>query len=255
VVHLLALALSPAFWLFGSIITLWGGLTPGVAFLALALVIQLIVFLSNSFVRSGFRSLQLRPMPPARLGGLIQIQARHLFAVLDLYAALLLSLSGTAYRFLSSSPQPEAFPILALLIAIALSTFAQRTFSLDSPGAIARYRLLPLAGWKLLATKDLAYLTVLAVLVAPLSSTAGLTFGLMAIAIGRYTAITRIAPQRRWRFTGGDIRFGIAQIILGGLAALGAVRVGNLFFVAASCAYALSLYLGGRWWDRQRTSK
>jgi hypothetical protein len=254
-IHLLALALSPAFWLFGSIITLWGGLTPGVAFLALGLAIQLIVFLSTSFVRPGVRFLLLPPTPPTRLGGLIQIQARHLFTVLDLYAALLLSLSGTAYRFLSSSPQAEAFPVLALLIAIALSTFAQRTFSLDSPGAIARYRLLPLAGWKLLAAKDIAYLSVLTLLVAPLNLTAGLTAGLMAIAIGRYPAITRIVPQRRWRFTGGDIRFGIAQIIPGGLAGLGVMRAGNLFFVAACCAYALSLYLGGRWWDQQRTPK
>jgi hypothetical protein len=248
-VHLLALILNPAFWLFGSVLTLWGGLTPGVAYVALALTIQLIVFFCTLFVRSSFRFFRFPPALPTRLGGLIQIQARHLFTVLDLYTALLLSIGGTAYRFLSSNPQPEAFPILALLISIALSTFAQRTFSLDSAGAIARYRLLPLVGWKLLAAKDLAYLSVLALLVAPLSLTVGLTFGLIAIAIGRYPAISKIVPQRQWRFTGGDIRFGIAQIILGVLAGLGAMRVGILAFVAACFAYAISLYLGGRWWD------
>jgi hypothetical protein len=67
--------------------------------------------------------------------------------------------------------------------------------------------------------KDLAYLLVLIPLIAPLSLTSGLAFGLTALAIGRLPSVKARIPQQRWRFTHGRLVYGVAQMILGAMLA------------------------------------
>jgi hypothetical protein len=252
VIRILGLALSPAFWLFGIVLTLWQGSAIGLAFVALAAIIQLAVFLGSRLAKKfQFYPLRWVPAVPGRLGGLIQIELRHILSTLDVYTALMLSLAGSAYRIFATSPQPDPFPVVAVLIAIALSTIAQRSFGLDSPGSFARYRLLPLPGWQLLLAKDAAYLAITAVLVVPLSFKAGMTFSFLALAIGRYPSLRQRVPQKPWRFTSGDPRFGALQVIFGGVAGLASVRTSIGFLYLAIVLYAASLYMGNRWWRQK----
>jgi hypothetical protein len=248
-IRIAGLALSPAFWLFGTILCLWQGIGIALAFIVLAAIIQSAVFLFSRKLH--LHPLRWIPRPPGRPGGLIQIELRHILSTLDVYTALMLSLAGTAYRIFAKSPQPDAFPVIAVLIAIALSTYAQRTFGLDSPGSLARYRLLPLPAWQLLLAKDLAYLAIAGALVLPLSFKAGVTFSLLALAIGRHPSLHRRAPQKPWRFTSGDPRFGALQVILGGVAGLASVRTSIGFLYLAIGLYAVSLYMGDRWWRQK----
>jgi hypothetical protein len=247
-----SLALNPAFWLIGTGLAVFGGAAFGLFYFFLALTIQLIVCL-GSFIRKKRSALQPMlwvPRLPSRVGGLIQLEIRHILSTLDLYAALMLCLAGTAYRFLGNAPQAEAFPILALIVALALSTYAQQNFGLDGSAGLARYRLLPLACWQLLLAKDAAYLLVMGVLVLPLGFVPGMTFSLMALAIGRYPSLRMMHAQTAWRFTRGDIRFGVLQVIAGGLAALANIRVSYWFLAGVVAVYLASAFAGGRWWDR-----
>jgi hypothetical protein len=56
-------------------------------------------------------------------------------------------------------------------------------------------------------------------------------------------------PQHRWRFTGGDIRFSVLQIVLGSGLAIEEYRHGAWFLAMAFGAYAVSLYAGALYWD------
>ena len=249
---IVGLAMSPAFWLFGGALAVWAGPAVGACFVAFSIALQGLTFVAARLnrVARGPRWLRL-VRTPGKTGGITQVALRQIFRTLDFYTALLLSIAGTAYRFAADRPKSEAFPILALLISISFSTYAQRMFGLESPGSRARYRLLPLAGWRILLAKDLAYLVVLALLTLPLALLPGMACGLVVIAVGRYPSLRQKAPQQPWRFTAGDPRFGVAQIVLGALIAMATVRVSHWYAGCAAAAYVLSLPAGNFWWRRQ----
>jgi hypothetical protein len=154
-----------------------------------------------------------------------------------------------AYRWHAHSDL-SALPVQAIFLGLALSTYAQCLFGRDSTSALTRYRVMPLRGWELLLAKGAAFLAVLLFLVMPLNVGAGLTFGLVAVAFGRYPSLVLRRPQHRWRFTGGDIRFSILQIAVGSGLAIGEYRYGPWFFAIAFGAYAVSLYAGALYWDK-----
>lgn len=250
------LLINPVLWLLAIIFGLWGGIAAAIFILALAALIQIVVLLADAL--RGSRSLpidRLVPRVPGPLGGLIQIQLRHILRTLDLYAALLLSLSASLYRFLAKSPDPHAFPVMAVLVAIALSTFAQRAFALDAPSGLTRYRLLPIAPWKLLAAKDAALLLVVTLLVLPLNLRAGLAFTLVSIAIGRFPSLHPITPEQPWRFLAGNIRFGIVQLLFGCLFALAILRLTVWFLPLAALAWLACLATGHHWWHHPITTR
>jgi hypothetical protein len=190
------------------------------------------------------------PQPPGRLGGIFRLSLRQIMTTLDFYVALMASVSGVLYRLVNSHADPTAFPIVAVIVALALSTYAQRMFGLDGVAGETRYRLLPLRGWQLLLAKDAAYLGVLLVLVLPLGVLPGLAFGLMALTVGRYASLTSSGMQLRWRFVGGDILVGIAQVAIGVAVSFGCLRFGVVMFAGAVAVYVASLVAGGRLWER-----
>jgi hypothetical protein len=120
---------------------------------------------------------------------------------------------------------------------------------------MTRYRLLPLRGWQILIAKDAAFLGILTALTAPLDLAAGLTFGFTAVAIGRYPSLrrrslTRLVPQPRWRFTSGELWFGVPQIIVGTALSFAEARIGPWFLSISAALYLISLWAGGWYWDR-----
>jgi hypothetical protein len=140
-----------------------------------------------------------------------------------------------------------------MLVALALSTYAQGLFSLDGAVGMTRYRLLPLRGWQILLAKDAAYLGILLILVLPLSPLPGLTFGLAALGIGHFPSVLLRLPHRRWRFTGGRVLLGVAQILMGFALGYGEDHAGILYLAAAAAACLCSVAWCGRHWDRALT--
>ena len=226
----------------------------GLAFLFTTVGVQGIATLGRQVARSPGRSL-LRFVPgfPGRLGGLVRKNMREMLSVLDIYIAVLLSAGATAYRFLAPHPDPDAFPILAMVVALAMSTYAQCLFGLDvRSSAMMRYRMLPLAGWEILLAKDLAFLAVLFVLVVPLHPAAGMTFGLAALAIGHFPSLCLPAAQQRWRFTGSRLLPGVVQGLVALALGFGEFQRGWIFLALSAILFLLSLWFFGRYWDRER---
>ncbi len=89
---------------------------------------------------------RLVPEFPGPLNQLIRKNLREMLCTLDVYCALLLSLSVLGFR-IALPPMPrEAFLMITLLVVVALSSYAQCLFGLDGRGGLARYRLSAAAG-------------------------------------------------------------------------------------------------------------
>jgi hypothetical protein len=254
-----SLALSPVLWIALPIMLVtarWGAVF---LFPIIALGVQALLMAGGGLVRWSPQWNPLRNVPafPGRLGGLIRKNVRQMLSVLDPYVALLLCISGAAYRFLAgrfSAKQPDAaaFPILALIIVLALSTYSECLFGLDSASGVTRYRLLPLRGWQVLLAKDVAFLGLLLALVAPFTALVGLTAGLVALAIGHYPSVRWRLVQHRWRFTGGKVVFGVAQAVGGIGLGMAEAQFGAAMLGLAACLYLASLFGCGNYWERRR---
>jgi hypothetical protein len=174
---------------------------------------------------------------------------RETLSLLDAYAAALLSIAGGAYRIFTSHPDPAAFTIMGLLVALAMSTCTQSLFGLDGDGGVTRYRLLPLRGWEILVAKDAAFLGILFVLLLPLDPWPGMTFGLVALVFGHHSSVLLELPQQRWRFASGALPFGAMQTAAGMAVGFVEHQQGFLVLVAAGAGYLASVYYYGRRWD------
>ena len=229
--RLASLALSPVIWF---ALVLAGKVRP-----SLTLVVVGIAFAGPAIKPAGRRFL------PGRLEGVPYLMRNHLrqmFSVLDTWLAVLLAIGGAIWRFSANNPDPDAFPIFAILVGLALSTYTQCLFSLDGPGGLARYRLLPLRNWQILWTKDFTWLALLALLTVPLSLASGIAFGLTALAIGHFPSMRSRLPLERWRFAGGRVFYGAAQIVVGSTLAFAAARQTPAYLLIAAVLYAASLF-------------
>jgi hypothetical protein len=248
-----SLALSPVVWVAIAFLFWTGGWSLGLVLMGGAIVMQAAGDVWSRWREGRVLSRRVVDVPkfPGRLGGLVQKNLRQMLSVLDFYAALALTIGGTLYRVFGAKADPDAFMILALVVVIALSTYAQALFGLDLPWGIARYRVLPLRGFEILLAKDIAFLCVAAVLVAPLALLPGVAGTLMTLAVGHHASVTRPSAQMRWRFTGGTLwPSGFFQVFL--LVAIGvAVGRGSVWYLGlAFVAYVASLWYYGRMWDR-----
>ena len=226
VLRVAAFALNPAIWLAGAL---------AVALRAAPLLLLLAVPVGQA---SRPVRLQIKPLP--LLPHLVRNHLRQLFTILDTWLAIVISIGGTIYRLTAKSPDVDAFPILAMLVALALSTYTQCLFSLDGRAGIERYRLLPLHAWQILGSKDAAWLVVLCILTAPLRLSSGLAFGLAALAIGHWPSTRSRLPMHRWRFAGGRVAAGAAQMVIGATLGFAAARQSAAYVLIAAAMYAAS---------------
>src|SRR6185437_6360879 len=163
-------AFNPLFIVLFLTYWFWMGIAAGLFFLLLAFIVHGAVY--------AVRRLQFKIRTPAglsisrtplKVSGIAQETWREMLGTLDFWTALLIAVSGTLYRLFGRPPEPEAFPVLSLFVGIAMSTIGQRMLRLDEGRALLRYRLLPIAGWKLLVTQDMTFLIPLSAMVSFLS--------------------------------------------------------------------------------------
>ncbi len=184
------------------------------------------------------------PQFPTLLNHLIRKNLREMFATLDFYCALVLSLMASLYRLWGPPLPATALVPLTILVVLALSSYAQCLFGLDGAGGLGRYRLLPLAGWQILAAKDAAFLLVAIPLTLPLAPVPGLSTALVALAMGHGPSVTEHREQTRWRFSSGaSVLYGIFQAALMAMAATNDQR---LVLGPALLVWAASLVYYGR---------
>jgi hypothetical protein len=236
--------LSPIPWVTLGVLLYTAKVSVALAFLGAAILFYALGAL--------FSRIRIAPAwRPPLMGGLAGKNLREMLTVLDPYAALLLTISGTLYRFFGSHVDPDAFMMLALLVVLAMSTYALCLFGLDTDSSFTRYHLLPLRGWRILLSKDIGYLVVVTILVLPLAPLCGFAAALMALAVGHKSSVEQPIPQNRWRFTGGaNISVGICQVFLMFSAGTMVGRTSKLVLLPCVAIYAASLWWYGRRLER-----
>jgi hypothetical protein len=140
--------------------------------------------------------------------------------------------------------------IMALVVVIALSTYAQNLFGLDLPSGIARYRLLPLRGREILMSKAVSFLAMVVVLVALLAPLAGLAAGLTALAVGQAASVLKMQPGMRWCFSSGTMSVALIQVFLLVAVGVATARSSAWYLALALAGFLVSLWRSGRIWDR-----
>jgi hypothetical protein len=166
---------------------------------------------------------------------------------LDFYCALLLSLSAVVCRAVRMPLPREAFLAMTVLVVLALSSYAQCLFGLDGAGGLARYRLLPLRGWEILAAKDMAFLLIAIPPTLPLAPLAGVAAALAALAMGHAPSVNRPLPQSRGRFsTGAGVVSGLLRAAFMTMAASSVYLSSPLYLLAVIAVWAASLWHFGR---------
>ena len=242
--------------LIAVVILIWtSSIGPAVLIVSASIIFQVLAAVVRRASAWAPRSNLLRwaPQFPGRIGQLYRKDLRQMFSTLDPYIALVLAASSCAYRFLATSPDAAAFPILSVMITVALSTYAQCVFGLDGDAGIMRYRLMPLRGWQIFLSKDLAFLSILLCLVAPLNPAAGMSAGLIALAVGRKHALEHPVPQSRWRLTSGALfPIGLIQIVSMVAVSSAVTGASGYWFLVAVVVYFGSLWWYGREWDLRR---
>ena len=244
--------LHPLLWA-GVLFFCWMG---EVGFAGLFLAAALVFVWGLSFLpRPQWTLFSARPPHSSRLFllplGLSLLCLRRIVRSLDLYLALLLSVSGTLYRIFGHRIEghtidPMMAPVVSVLIAVALSTLVQQWLALNSPSAVSRFALLPVSPLRVLFACDLALLAVCAVLTAPLSLCCGLTTLLLGLALGRIPALRSRSPQPAWRFISGDVRYGALQVVVGMVCGIAVARGYGWVLLAAILIYLATL-LPTRW--------
>lgn len=224
----------------------WGRLTVGV-WAGIAIIFVAGFCLSELPVARGIWFWRGAPDFPGPLNQLIRKNLREILSTLDFYVAVLLSAAATAWRIFGPPLPREAYLQMTLLSLLALASYTQCLFGLDGSGGLSRYRLLPLAGWQILAAKDAAFLIVAVVLTAPLAPAAGLGAAFVCLAFGHDPSVREIREQVRWRFSSGvSLYYGFVQVIAMAVAGA-AVEFASLLLLAPCAAvWIASLYWHGR---------
>lgn len=210
------------------------------------------------FFLTGFLGSSLRTPSvwvPRFLPPLLRKDLRQFLTALDLYCAVLIALPAAYLRFVTGELPSDSHAPLTMLLIIMMSTMALTLFGLDGEGGLARYRLLPLAGWRILLSKGLAYLFLVSVVTLPLSPTGGLAGGLIALAIGQWHAAQPVIPQSRWRFRASNPFGASLGQMLGALAGFAVVtQLGVQWLAGCGLVYGVSLILCGRRLEAKATS-
>ncbi len=246
--RLLSPWLNPITWLIAGL-AVWaarGKLSFGVWGAGAGLFVMVFVLSDMPYTRG--RTVWVRvPHFPGRWDQLIRKNLREMVSTLDFYCALILSLGALACRVLRVPLPPQASLGMTVLVTLALSSYAQCLLGLDGAGGLARYRLLPLRGWEILAAKDVAFLLIAIPLAFPLAPLAGISAALASLAMGHASSVNHPRPQSRWSFsTGAGVISGLLHAAFMTMAASSVYLSSPLYLLAVIAAWAASLWFFGR---------
>ena len=194
-----------------------------------------------------FSVFRVIPRFPGRFGGLVQNRLRGLLRMFDVYFAAALSFGGVCYRVFASNPDPMATVVIGHLVLIAISTLAQAHLAFDAESEEARMRLLPASRAAVVLAKDVAWLSIAAVLTVCYASLPIAAAAITALTAGHYTVGREPIEQRRGHFASGTLGpVGIAQIVAIVVAGIATLRFGIAAFALFAGAYGVSVLMAGR---------
>lgn len=243
-----SLVLTPVAWVALLLVLFSKGRAAALQLAAAAVAVQGVKLLLARVPRVNL--LRWIPALPGTMGQLMRKNLREMLCVLDTWIAALLAASGVAFRLLRPAAEPEFRPMVAMLVVIILSTYAQCLFGLEARSGFTRYRMLPISGWRILLAKDMAFMAVALALTAGLDPMSGLAAALAVLAVGHHHSVRQPVAQEKWGFVHGALLpSGLTQVVAA-FAASNLMRQDARFFAIAVVGWAVSVGFYGWWWGR-----
>ncbi|HKO44362.1 MAG TPA: hypothetical protein VJU84_13885 [Pyrinomonadaceae bacterium] len=135
---------------------------------------------------------------PTAVGSLAAKDVRYFRTLLDPYLGLLVSALGFLYLVTSDSPLASIAWAFTVILFLPNSPLAFNSFGLDSPAALERYALMPASGETVVRAKNLAFVILCSLQVAPIILLTYLRLGLSAGTFGLVLAISTAAAYLLW---------------------------------------------------------
>lgn len=135
---------------------------------------------------------------PTAVGSLAAKDVRYFRTLLDPYFGVVVSALGCFYLLTSDSPSAAIAWIFTLVVFVPNSPLAFNSFGLDSPAALERYALMPATGETVVRAKNLAFVILCALQVAPIILLTYWRLGLSAGTLGLVLATSTAAAYLAW---------------------------------------------------------
>lgn len=208
---------------------------------------------------------------PGKTGPLSQKDIRYFRKLLDTYVGLFASAIGCLYLLVGDPPGNGVFGIFIIVVFFLNSSMAFNSFGFDYGPALDRYKLFPLKGSEVLRSKNVAFVTLVALQLTPMFLLALWKLGVVAVAFGIIEVallglaymtcgnIFSLNDRFRMEFyrfsSGGSPIDGLVGVVLSTVPAVIAIRcfgtplwwVALLMLVLCFLLYSISLrWSGGR---------
>jgi len=135
---------------------------------------------------------------PTAVGSLAAKDVRYFRTLLDPYLGLLVSALGCLYLVTSDSPSAAIAWLFTIIVFLPNSPLAFNSFGLDSPAALERYALMPASGETIVRAKNLAFVILCTLQVAPIILLTYGRLGLSAGTLGLVLATATAAAYLTW---------------------------------------------------------
>ena len=121
---------------------------------------------------------------PGRFGGLLKKDLRYFSRLLDIYFTLPVVVLFNIYLASNDAPSATAFWIIVPVLFLPCASIVFNSFGLDEPLGLDRYALFPLSAKEKLASKNVAFAVVMAVLFATILPLAVLKMETWVVLVG-----------------------------------------------------------------------
>ena len=135
---------------------------------------------------------------PGPVGGLAAKDFRYFRRLLDPYLGVLAAALGSFYLVTADVASAGLFQVFLLGVFVLNAAPAFNSFGLDNRAGMDRLKLMPVTGKTILLSKNLAFLMIVGVQIAPLILLGSWRLGLLIGAIGIVEAASMAAMYMAW---------------------------------------------------------
>jgi hypothetical protein len=197
---------------------------------------------------------------PGPVGGLAAKDFRYFRRLLDPYLGVLAAALGSFYLVTAEVPSAGFFQVFLLSVFVLNAAPAFNSFGLDNRAGMDRLKLMPVTGTTILLSKNLAFMMIVGIQIAPLILLGGWRLGpllgvlgiieaaavaAMYMAWGNWMSVNYPVKMHFFQFSSsnGQVVEVLAGIIFGSLPGVIAIILLNTSGVAAAWKIALLLFL------------
>jgi hypothetical protein len=133
-----------------------------------------------------------------KTGPLSAKDLRYSARLLDLYFGVLVSAMGCFYLVFAAERSPEVFWLFIVVVFLPNASFVFNSFGLDTRSGLKRYALFPISGSEIVWSKNIAFLVLVTLQLAPLFILGLWSLEISAVTLGLVESILLALAYMTW---------------------------------------------------------